>query len=109
LALGRVPEAVLVYRSLDGDAEQRVVSRLGLGECGLASDTPKDADAHFAAAYAATSDPWYRASALSGRARAAAEGGDVARARGLLAQIEREHPDREDALAQVRAALGVAP
>ncbi len=104
--LGRWDEAAGVYRALDADAESRVVGALGLGEVALARDDARGALAVFQRAFDGTSDRYYRAHALSGVARAQAEGGDLASARTTLQRLRREYPDRDDAIQAAAAAAG---
>lgn len=106
LAAGRLDEARAVYAELDADAESRVVGALGLGECALAGDDPVSARTSFQAAFDGTEDPYYRARALAGLARALAEGGDADGARRAVDRLRRVYPDQHEAIA---AASGAAP
>jgi tetratricopeptide (TPR) repeat protein len=106
LALRRYDEAAAVYGALDADAESRVVGALGLGEVALGRDDAPAAVVSFLKAYDGTEDPFYRAQALSGTARAQAEAGDRTAARSTLDRLRREFPDREDAIAAAASVLG---
>ncbi|MDP2312463.1 MAG: tetratricopeptide repeat protein, partial [Pseudomonadota bacterium] len=106
LVLRRFDEAAAVYAGMDGDAESRVVGAIGLGEVALARDDARAALTTFERAFEATSDPYYLAQALSGIARAQAEGGSLADARATLARLRKEHPGRADAIQAAEAVIG---
>ncbi len=105
LLLRRFDEAARVYGGLDRDAESRVVGALGLGEVALARDAAPAALVSFRQALEGTSDPYYRALALSGVTRALAESGNTSDARSTLARLRKEHPDRTDAIEAAEAVI----
>jgi tetratricopeptide (TPR) repeat protein len=105
LALDRVVEARDEYAALEGDAEVRAVRGLGLGECALAAGDAKEASRQFFAVFQSATDRYYQADALSGLVRALVEAGRVDAAAERLAELQREYPERPDAIARAQAAV----